>query len=60
MAVSGKARTHLGVSSVGPFLVSRVNGTHVWVRSLTTGRERCEHRVNMKPLALEFEHSDGG
>ena len=40
--------------------MSRVNGTHVWVRSLTTGRERCEHRVNVKPLALEFEHSEGG
>ena len=40
--------------------MSRVNDTNILVRSLTTGRELYEHRVNLKPLALEFEHSEGG
>ena len=54
MAISRQPRTHLGDSSLGPFIISKIEGTNVWVRSLILGREKREHRVNVHPLALEI------
>jgi hypothetical protein len=38
VAIRRRPRTHLGVTSVGPFLVTHVGHHHITVRSLTTGR----------------------
>ena len=53
--ISRQPCTYLGVSSLGPFIISKIEGTYVWVRSLTSGREKREHRVNVHPLALEID-----
>ena len=55
VAIRRSPRTHLGVTSVGPFIVTEVTGTHISVHSLTSGCSRREHRVNVIPLNLEFE-----